>query len=145
MLSFVGRLAVALLFVVEVSYADFSIRDSRDGKIYNSMPSGNLNWFTDNVSFQKNVSFKDGGKNSYYRQADWSASCPVGTRVPDILEWTAFAKDRFTGPRKVSNVKSFAGKTRGFYDMADPARNIQGKDAAYFAVADPDGARAVTE
>ena len=143
MLSFVGRLAVALIVVTEVSYADFSIRDSRDGKIYKSMPSGNLNWFTDNLSFQKSVSFRDGAKNAYYRQADWSASCPAGTHVPDVVEWTAFAKDRFTGPRKLSNVKSFAGKTRGFYDLADPKHKIQGKDAAYFALKDTNGVRAM--
>ena len=143
MFSFVGRLAVALLVVAEVSYAEPSIRDNRDGKIYKAMSSGSLNWFTDNLSFQKKVSFRDDGKNAYYKQKDWSASCPEGSHVPDIQEWTAFSKDRFTGPRKVSNVKSFAGKTRGFYDLADATRKIQGKDAAYFAVNDPNDVRAM--
>ena len=143
MFSFVGRLVVALLLVAEVSYAEFSVRDNRDGRIYRSMPSGSLNWFTDNLSYQKKVALRDDAKNAYYRHADWSVSCPVGTHVPDIQEWTLFSKDRFTGPRKLSNVKSFAGKTRGFYDLADPARKVQGKDAAYFAVNDPDGVRAM--
>ena len=130
MLSFVGRLAVALIIVAEVSYAEPSVRDNRDGRLYKAMPSGSLNWFTDNLSYQKKVAFRDDGKNAYYKQADWAASCPAGTHVPDIQEWTAFSKDRFTGPRKVSNVKSFAGKTRGFYNLADDSRKVQGKDAA---------------
>ena len=143
MLSFVGRLAVALIIVAEVSYAEPSVRDNRDGRLYKAMPSGSLNWFTDNLSYQKKVAFRDDGKNAYYKQADWAASCPAGTHVPDIQEWTAFSKDRFTGPRKVSNVKSFAGKTRGFYNLADDSRKVQGKDAAYFAVNDPDEVRAM--
>ena len=143
MFRLVGRLAVAFIFVAEFAYADPVIRDSRDGKNYKAIASGKLNWFTDNLAFQKTVAFRDNDKNAYYKQSGWMASCPAGTHLPDIQEWTLFAKDRFTGPRKLSNVKSFAGKTRGFYDLADPARNIQGKDAAYFAVADPDGVRAM--
>ena len=66
MFSFVGRLAVALLVVAEVSYAEPSIRDNRDGKIYKAMSSGSLNWFTDNLSLQKKVSFRDDGKNLFF-------------------------------------------------------------------------------
>jgi len=143
MFRLVGRSAVAFIFVAEFAYADPVVRDSRDGRTYRAIASGKLNWFTDNLSYQKTVAFRDKDKNAFYKQSGWMASCPAGTHLPDIQEWTLFAKDRFTGPRKLSNVKSFAGKTRGFYDMADPARNIQGKDAAYFAVADPDGARAM--
>ena len=126
MFRLVGRLAVAFIFVAEFAYADPVIRDSRDGKNYKAIASGKLNWFTDNLAFQKTVAFRDNDKNAYYKQSGWMASCPAGTHLPDIQEWTLFAKDRFTGPRKLSNVKSFAGKTRGFYDLADPARNIQG-------------------
>ena len=133
MFRLVGRLAVAFIFVAEFAYADPVIRDSRDGKNYKAIASGKLNWFTDNLAFQKTVAFRDNDKNAYYKQSGWMASCPAGTHLPDIQEWTLFAKDRFTGPRKLSNVKSFAGKTRGFYDLADPARNIQGKDAAEVA------------
>lgn len=143
MFRLVGRLAVAFILVAEVAYAEPVLRDGRDGKNYRAIASGKLNWFTDNLSFQKTVAFRDKDKNAYYKQAGSMASCPAGTHLPDIQEWSAFAKDRFTGPRKLSNVKSFAGKTRGFYDLADPARNIQGKDAAYFAIADPDGVRAM--
>ena len=143
MFRFVGRLAVAFLIFAEVSYADSVFKDNRDGKTYKAMPSGSLNWFTDNLSYQKATTFKDDGRNAYYKKSVWPAACPVGTHIPDIQEWTLFAKDRFTGPRKLSNVKSFAGKTRGFYDMDDPDRKIQGKDAAYFAVNDSNGVRAM--
>jgi len=143
MFSFVGRSAVAILLVVGVSFADTVIRDNRDGKSYKTFASGNLNWFTDNLSFRKTIAFKDKGGNAYYKHADWSASCPVGTHVPNIQEWAVFAKERFTGPRKLSNVKSFAGKTRGFYDMEKAPGKIQGRDAAYFAVNDPNATRAM--
>ncbi len=142
MFRLVGRVAVALLIVAEFSFADTVIKDNRDGKMYKTLASGNLNWFTDNLSYRKLASFTDNGGAPYYKQSTWKAACPVGTHVPDIQEWTVFAKDRFTGPRKLSNVKSFAGKTRGFYDSED-AKKIQGKDAAYFAVSDPNGVRAM--
>ena len=142
MFRLVGRVAVALFFLVEVSIADTVVKDNRDGKSYKTFASGNLNWFTDNLSFRKTAALtKDGA--AYYKQSAWSSACPAGTHVPDIQEWTIFAKERFTGPRKLSNVKSFAGKTRGFYDLSAGSEKIQGQDAAYFAVQDPNGVRAM--
>jgi uncharacterized protein (TIGR02145 family) len=141
MFRLVGRVAVALFLVAEVSVADTVVKDNRDGKMYKTFASGELNWFTDNLTFRKTAAFIDDAGVAYYKQLDWNGSCPEGTHVPDIQEWTLFAKDRFTGPRKLSNVKSFAGKTRGFYEGG--SSKVQGKEAAYFAVKDMNGVRAM--
>lgn len=146
MFRYVGRMVVACAVFVGFSLAgseNYSIKDNRDGKSYKVIASGNLNWFDDNLAFQKKVAYRDKRNVSYYKKADWTAACPVGTHVPDVREWTAFAKDRFTGPRKLQNVKSFADKTRGFYDIGLGVMKIQGKDAAYFAVSEADDVRAM--
>lgn len=136
MLSYLGRLAVACLFIADVVVAA-PVTDSRDHHSYKYMPNGKLNWFTDNLSFQKNAVFTDKGKSSYYSFESRQGACPEGTHIPDVAEWAEFSKDRFTGPRKKPNVKSFAGKTRGYYQTSDKKMKVKGKDAAYFAVNGP--------
>lgn len=103
--------------LVSAATAAPTIKDSRDGHNYKTLASGEFNWFTENLS------------------AKQQGVCPEGTHVPDIKEWSAIVKDRFTGPRKKQNVKSFAGKTKGYYNAKDKKKKVKGKDAAYFAVA----------
>jgi uncharacterized protein (TIGR02145 family) len=137
-MGILGRLAVACILGTGLTFAA-SVVDSRDHHSYKTMPNGKLNWFTDNLNFQKTASFADHGKNQFYTQEAWDGACPTGTHLPDVTEWNEIYKDRFTGPRKKPNVKSFAGKTRGYYLMGDKKKDTKGKDAAYFAIAGSNG------
>ena len=134
MMKIWGRLTV----VVALSFAfacAASVKDSRDGRTYKMMPSGKLNWFTSNVSLDGKPDFKDRAKVSFYKKESWSGLCPAGTHLPDLKEWNDLAEDKFMGPRKKQNAKAFAGNTRGYYDMSKKNPKVQGKDAAYFAIA----------
>ncbi|MCQ2055028.1 MAG: hypothetical protein MJY82_07020 [Fibrobacter sp.] len=133
-MGIVGRLAVA--FSLSVSFVLAApVVDSRDNHSYKTISNGKLNWFTDNLKFAEQASFADKSKNQFYTSDAWEGACPEGTHLPDVLEWNDIYKARFTGPRKKPNVKSFAGKTRGYYLMNDSKKSIKGKDAAYFAIA----------
>ena len=141
MLKTFGRMAV----IVAVSFGvvfSASVKDGRDGHTYKMMPSGKLNWFTSNVSLNGKPDFKDRAKVSFYKKESWSKLCPAGTHLPDIGEWNSLAEDKFMGPRKKQNAKAFAGNTRGYYDMSKKTPKVQGKDAAYFAIAG-DGVKGV--
>ena len=128
------RLSVLVAFSVAFACAT-SVKDSRDGRTYKMMPSGKLNWFTSNVSLDGKPDFKDRAKVSFYKKESWSGLCPAGTHLPDLKEWNDLAEDKFMGPRKKQNAKAFAGNTRGYYDMSKKNPKVQGKDAAYFAIA----------
>ena len=134
MLNSFGRMAMMVAISFGLVCAG-SVKDSRDGRNYKLMPSGKLNWFTDNVSLNGKPDFKDRAKVSFYKNESWSKLCPAGTHLPDLKEWNDLAEDKFMGPRKKQNAKSFAGNTRGYYDMSKKNPKVQGKDAAYFAIA----------
>lgn len=134
MLNSFGRMAMMVAISFGLVCAG-SVKDSRDGRNYKLMPSGKLNWFTDNVSLNGKPDFKDRAKVSFYKKESWSKLCPAGTHLPDLKEWNDLAEDKFMGPRKKQNAKSFAGNTRGYYDMSKKNPKVQGKDAAYFAIA----------
>ena len=132
MSSVLGRLAVACFIFSSFSFAT-NIADSRDSRNYNVMPSGKLNWFTNDLAF-KAPEAQINGKSAYYPSKIWQSMCPEGTHVPTITEWEEIKKDRFMGPRKTPNVKNFAGKTRGYFEK-EGSKKIKNKDVAYFAVA----------
>ena len=96
-------------------FATFSfatnIVDSRDNHNYKTLPSGKLNWFSGNLAY-KNPEAQTNNGTVYYPNGSWKNACPEGTHLPTISEWSEFKKDRFTGPRKIPNIKNFAGKTR---------------------------------
>lgn len=133
----------AFVFVVtSLSFAAPVIKDGRDGRAYKTISSGNLNWFSINASFEKN-SFKGKSNAFYYQKENWKNVCPEGTHIPDIKEWDYIIDDKFTGPRKKQNAKSFAGKTRGYYDLSKSKSKVLGKDFAYFAIGNTDGTKAM--
>ena len=128
-----GRLAVACSIFASFAFAT-NIVDSRDNHNYKTIPSGKLNWSTNDLSFKDASAHMNKG-TGYYPYDSWQKVCPEGSHVPTIAEWDEFKKDRFMGPRKVPNVKSFAGKTRGYFDQNDSKKKIKNKDVAYFAIA----------
>lgn len=134
MFSFVGRLAVALSVFLGVSTAA-TVVDSRDLRKYETIASGKYNWFADNLKYSKSAAYTDKSKTSFFPREEWEKVCPEGTRLPSVEEWNDIIRDRFMGPRKTPNIRSFAGKTRGFYNSTDKKKKISGKDAAYFAIA----------
>ena len=147
MMNFLGRFSAILSISLGMS-AIFAfgapvIKDGRDGKSYSTMPSGQLNWFTGNVSLNGKSDFKDKAKTDFYKNTSWDKLCPAGTHLPTIGEWNDLGEDKFMGPRKKQNAKAFAGKTRGYYDLSQKNPKIQGKDAAYFAIAGNSGTQAM--
>ena len=132
MLGVIGRLAVVCSLFTTFSFAT-NIMDARDSRNYKTIPSGKLNWFSGNLTFKNSESHASNG-TVYYPSESWKNVCPEGTHLPTIAEWSEIKKDRFMGPRKTPNVKSFAGKTRGYFDKNDSKKKIKNKDVAYFAV-----------
>jgi uncharacterized protein (TIGR02145 family) len=147
MISFFGRVAATLSISLGLSagmaLAAPVVKDSRDGQSYKTMPSGQLNWFTSNVSLKGKSDFKDKSKTDFYKRDSWGGLCPEGTHLPNIGEWNDLGEGKFMGSRKKQNAKIFAGKTRGYYDLSQKNPKIQGKDAAYFAIAGNDGTQAM--
>jgi len=147
MRSFLGRFSAILSISLGVTsifaFGAPVIKDDRDGKSYNIMPSGQLNWFTGNVFLKGKADYKDKAKTPFYKKDSWSGLCPAGTHLPTIGEWNDLGEDKFMGPRKKQNAKAFAGKARGYYDLSQKNPKIQGKDAAYFAIAGNDGTQAM--
>ena len=147
MIRFLGRLpailSVSLGLSVSLAFAAPVIKDDRDGQSYKTMPSGKLNWFTGNVSLKGKADYKDKAKTPFYKKESWSGLCPAGTHLPTIGEWNDLGEDKFMGSRKKQNAKTFAGKTRGYYDLSQKNPKIQGKDAAYFAISGKDGTQAM--
>jgi len=127
-----GRMAVICSLFATFSFAT-NIVDSRDNHNYKTLSSGKLNWFSGNLAY-KNSEAQTNNGTVYYPNGSWKNVCPEGTHLPTISEWSEFKKDRFTGPRKIPNIKNFAGKTRGYFDKNDTKKKIKNKDVAYFAV-----------
>ena len=136
-------LCVSVLFLAVFAFGTPVIKDSRDGQSYKTMPSGQLNWFTGNLFLKGKADFKDKSKTPFYKKDSWENLCPAGTHLPTIGEWNALGEDKFMGSRKKQNAKSFAGNTRGYYDLSQKVPKVQGKDAAYFAIAGNSGTQAL--
>lgn len=137
MLSYLGRLAVAFSLFTGIATAAPTV-ESNNNHTYKTLAIGKYNWFSDDLNVPDDAAFTK-GKARFYPAGSWLGICPDGSRLPSVTEWSEIMHDRFTGPRKKANVKSFAGKSHGYYDSADKKKKIKGKDAAYFAISGTDG------
>ena len=124
---------ILTVFVVTPNFAD-EIKDFRDGHIYKTIPSGSLNWFSQDLSFRKTANFSDENGHSFYRDDRWKLSCPEGTRLPDALDWDKLIHDKFMGPRKIQNMKAFVGgSSMGYYKFEEDDVVNKRDYAAYYA------------
>ena len=129
-------LCATLILTVSVVTPDFAdeIKDFRDGHIYKTIPSGSLNWFSQDLSFRKTANFSDENGHSFYRDDRWKLSCPEGTRLPDALDWDKLIHDKFMGPRKIQNMKAFVGgSSMGYYKFEEDDVVNKRDYAAYYA------------
>ncbi|MBQ5464790.1 MAG: hypothetical protein IIT53_12445 [Fibrobacter sp.] len=133
---FARHLCATILLTVSVvanNYAD-ELKDFRDGHVYQTIKSGSLNWFSQDLNFRKTANFSDDEGRSFYRNERWELSCPEGTRLPDALDWDKLIHDKFMGPRKVQNMKSFvSGSSMGYYKFEEDDVVNKKDYAAYYA------------
>ena len=130
--------AVAILTVSVVTQnyaaANVSVKDYRDGHVYRAMPSGMLNWFSQDLKFRKKAYFSDENDHWFYREDKWEGACPEGTRIPDESDWESLVEDEFSDSDKIQNVKSFVGESSWGYFNFDEDNITKKKNVFYYAV-----------
>jgi len=139
MFAVIERLLCSTLFLTfclaVTNYAD-EIKDFRDGHVYQTIRSGTLNWFRQDLNFRTTANYSDDEGRSFYRDDRWNLSCPEGTRLPNAMDWDKLIHDKFMGPRKIHNMKAFVGESSmGYYNFeADDIVNKRDYAAYYAAV-----------
>lgn len=82
-----------LLFLLpSFLFAQQSFKDSRDGKVYELIKLGDLNWMTQNLTFELDgsVAIEKNNGIRFYRFERLNEVCPNGWRLPTMDDWEAF-------------------------------------------------------
>ncbi|MEM8526160.1 MAG: FISUMP domain-containing protein [Bacteroidota bacterium] len=99
---------LTLLFLSLLPFFSFAqvetqrIQDKRDGRVYETIKIGDINWFKTNLKYETasshcpnfNKKETDCLSGNFYSYQELDEVCPEGWRIPDAQEWQAYFEYR---------------------------------------------------
>jgi len=114
----------------QINFKKGEIKDSRDGRVYQTIEIDNIIWFSENLKYQSKNSVdientKEGVNldGNYYPYEESDNVCPENFRIPKVKEWKQYL-NKIIELKNISktSIKDFeieATDASGFKDLSD--------------------------